>query len=223
MRKRSAKELIRRYIFFIFGLFVTGVGVILSTKANLGTSPISSTPYVYSLRFPLTIGNCTIIMHAFFVLLQIALLRKKYQPIQLLQMLMAVIFGYITDFAMLLLSWVSVSGYIGQFALMLLSCVVVALGVAIEVVANVVMLAGEGLASAIAQASSMEFPKAKVIVDVSLVVVAVISSYIFFKDIRGVREGTVIAALLVGPISKIFIKLLKPFNENFLTINTSEH
>ena len=50
-----------RYIIFLIGLFVNSLGVSLITKANLGTSPISSIPYVLSLNFPLTLGNFTII------------------------------------------------------------------------------------------------------------------------------------------------------------------
>ncbi len=216
MTKRSYKQLIKRYIFFVFGLFVMSIGVVLSAKANLGTSPISSVPYVYSLQYPLTMGNFTIIMHAFFVLLQIAMLRKNYQAIQIFQMFVAVVFGYIIDFSMIILSWVNVSGYFAQFSLMLLSCVFVALGVAIEVKANVVMLAGEGLALSLSEVTHMEFAKAKVICDASLVVFALVSSFIFFKEIHGVREGTVIAAVIVGPISKVFIKALEPFEKKYL-------
>ena len=52
---------LKRYIIFLIGLFVNSLGVSLITKANLGTSPISSIPYVLSLNFPLTLGNFTII------------------------------------------------------------------------------------------------------------------------------------------------------------------
>ena len=37
---------LKRYIIFLIGLFINSLGVSLITKANLGTSPISSIPYV---------------------------------------------------------------------------------------------------------------------------------------------------------------------------------
>ena len=37
-------ELLRRYVFFIVGLFVNSLGIALITKGDLGTSPISSIP-----------------------------------------------------------------------------------------------------------------------------------------------------------------------------------
>ena len=40
---------LKRYVIFLIGLFVNSLGVSLITKASLGTSPISSIPYVLSL------------------------------------------------------------------------------------------------------------------------------------------------------------------------------
>lgn len=53
-------------------------GVAFSIKAALGTSPISSVPYVTSTISGLSVGTTTIIMNFMFVLIQIAILRKKY-------------------------------------------------------------------------------------------------------------------------------------------------
>ena len=54
-------EIFKRYLIFTIGLFVSSLGVAIVTKADLGTSPISSIPYVLSLRYPLTLGEFTII------------------------------------------------------------------------------------------------------------------------------------------------------------------
>ncbi len=56
---------LKRYLLFFVGLFINALGVSLITKASLGTSPISSIPYVLSLKFPLTLGNFTIIFSIF--------------------------------------------------------------------------------------------------------------------------------------------------------------
>lgn len=82
----SCVKLLKRYLLLCAGLAVMAFGVAFSIKASLGTSPISSFPYVVSVITPLTVGNATILMHCFFILLQIAILRKEYQLIQLLQL-----------------------------------------------------------------------------------------------------------------------------------------
>ena len=60
------------------GLTIMAFGVAFSIKAALGTSPISSVPYVTSTISGLSVGTTTIIMNFMFVLIQIAILRKKY-------------------------------------------------------------------------------------------------------------------------------------------------
>lgn len=217
----SKSEQIKRYLFFVFGLLVMAFGVAFSVKANLGTSPISSLPYALSVVFPLTIGQFTILMHIVFILLQIALLRKNFDWIQLMQLPAAILFGLFTDFAMKMLVWVSPTGYLEQWLFVLLSCIIVAFGVSIEVVANVVMLAGEGMVKAIAQVSGKEFGKMKIVFDSSLVLIAVIFSLLSVHQILGVREGTLAAALFVGYLSKFFIAGLRPFERKMLSTEAS--
>ena len=55
------------------------------TKAALGTSPISSVPYVLSLRFPFSLGQFTFIFNMFLILGQWLLLKKDFKPFQFLQ------------------------------------------------------------------------------------------------------------------------------------------
>lgn len=50
----SNSEKLKRYLIFFVGLFINSLGVSLITKADLGTSPISSIPYVLSLNFRMT-------------------------------------------------------------------------------------------------------------------------------------------------------------------------
>ena len=90
--------ILKRYLLLLVGLSIMAFGVAFSIKASLGTSPISSVPYVVSLFTPLTVGTATITMHCVFILLQILILRKNYHPIQLMQLPVAFFFGYLTDF-----------------------------------------------------------------------------------------------------------------------------
>ena len=76
---------LKRYVIFLIGLFVNSLGVSLITKASLGTSPISSIPYVLSLSFPFTLGNFTIFFSVFLILLQLLILRKNFKLEHVLQ------------------------------------------------------------------------------------------------------------------------------------------
>lgn len=214
-------NLLRRCLVFGIGLFIMAVGVVLSVKAHLGTSPISCPPYVFSVAFPLTMGTTTILMNLFLVLAQMALLRKNYQWTQLSQILAVVVFGFFIDLCTKMLNWIDVSNYILQWTLCLLSCVVLAFGVFLEVKAGVSYLPGEGFAMALSKVYKIEFGKTKVAVDSMLVIVGVLSSFVFLHRLEGAREGTVAAALLVGVIVRLYVKNL-PFIDKIMGVNEAE-
>lgn len=199
----------KRYLLLLAGLSIMAFGVAFSIKASLGTSPISSVPYVVSLFAPLTVGTATIVMHCVFILLQILILRRNYHPIQLMQLLVAVFFGYLTDFGVWAVRGIHCSTYWQQWIVCLIGILLVAAGVSLEVKAGVVVLAGEGVVLAICKVlPKIKFGYMKVGVDVTLVVIACILSFTFTGHLQGVREGTVAAALLVGLIAKQIGKLL---------------
>jgi len=202
--------LLKRCVAFVLGLFVMALGIALSIKANLGTTPISSVPYVYSLKPALSMGSITVLMHGVFILLQIALLRRDYQYIQLLQLPVALAFGVFTDVTLHLVAAHSyVSSYFLQWLLCILSVVLVAFGVFLEVKAKVVYLAGEGACVAIAKVFHWEFGKVKVGFDCTLVAVALLSSAVMFHGVQGVREGTIVSAVLVGTLARFYGRKLK--------------
>ena len=200
--------IIRRYLLLLAGLAIMAFGVAFSIKASLGTSPISSVPYVVSLFAPLTVGTATIIMHCVFILLQILILRKKYHPIQLMQLPVAFFFGYMTDFGVWAVQGITCDHYLQQWLVCLIGIFLVAVGVSLEVKAGVVVLAGEGVVLAICKVLPVKFGYMKVGFDVTLVAIACVLSFVFTGRLQGVREGTVAAALLVGLIAKQLGKML---------------
>ena len=201
--------LLKRYLLLLVGLSIMAFGVAFSIKASLGTSPISSVPYVVSLFTPLTVGTATITMHCVFILLQILILRKNYHPIQLMQLPVAFFFGYLTDFGVWAVQGITCNTYWQQWIVCLIGVLLVAVGVSFEVKAGVVVLAGEGVVLAICKVlPKVKFGYMKVGFDVTLVVIACVLSIVFTGRLQGVREGTVAAALLVGLIAKQLGKLL---------------
>lgn len=202
-----------RILILLIGLSVMALGVAVSIKAALGTSPISSLPYVTSEISGFTVGQTTIALHCTLVVIQILMLRRRYQPIQLLQLAVAVVFGYMTDAAVTVTAGLSANDYISQWILCLIGALLVGTGVACEVLADLIMLAGEGTVKAAVTVTGRPFPRLKVLFDCTLVVISIILSIAFLHRLVGVREGTVAAALLVGPISKVVLRLIRPLTD----------
>lgn len=196
-------EKVKRYLVFLLGLFISSLGVSLITRADLGTSPISAIPYVLSLRFPLTLGGFTIAFSLFLVLLQLLLLRSRFRAEDLLQIPISVAFGVFIDLTMALLWFLAPQFYLTRAAFLLLGCGVLALGVWLEVLANVAMLPGESFVRAIVTVWHTDFGITKVCFDVAMTLGAAALSLVLSGQLHGVREGTLAAALLVGFLARL--------------------
>ena len=202
---------------------MNSLGVSLITKASLGTSPITSIPYVLSLSFPFTLGNFTIFFSVFLILLQLLILRKNFKLEHVLQIPISIIFGYFIDLTMLLFTWVNPQTYIMKIVYLLIGCLILGFGVYMEVLADVVMLPGESFVRAIVLTWRTNFGTTKICFDVSMAVIAAVLSFVFTGHLNGVREGTIIAALLVGFIARTIGRYLSFMPEKlFGVVNETE-
>lgn len=196
--------ILRRYLFFCVSLFVNAFGIAFITKALLGTSPITSVTYVLSMFTPMTIGQWTIALNLLFVLLELPFMNLKELKSDLrmflLQIPISLCFGLFIDLSMNILYWLDPHTYVYQIIALLVGCVILAAGITLEVKANVAMMAGEYFVRVISRRFRGEFGYVKLCFDITLVLIACLLSLCFMSGIYGVREGTVIAALLVGPI-----------------------
>ncbi len=197
---------INRYIIYLISLFIISLGASLSIKANLGTSPLICLPYVCSLITNLSVGIVIFLFTILFIVIQIALLGKGFEKRQYLQFIVGSVFSFFVDFSVMLVNFINPIGYINQFLLLLFSCVVVAFGVLLEIQTEVVYLPADGVIVAISKVLKKDFPKVKPFVDTSMVIIAAVLSIIFLGYLAGVREGTIISALIIGPIVKILKK-----------------
>lgn len=199
---------VSRYLWFVLGVLVNSFGVALITQAALGTSPISSIPYVLSLRFPITLGEFTFILNLVYILGQIVLLRRAFQPIQLLQIAVNVIFSAFIDVSMNLLSWLQPDHIVVKLIALILGCAILGVGISIEVAPDVLVVPGEGIVRAMTQVSGKRFGSVKVFFDCTLVAIALILSFLFFHGLNGLGLGTVISALIIGRFVNLYNRYL---------------
>lgn len=213
IRHASILRMALRYLVFVAGLFVIALGVGLTVKAGLGTTPISSAPLVLSLTTSWTLGQIMMAMHVVFILVQLLLLRKRFPPIQLLQIPVALLFGWFCDMGLLIVSDVHPTHYATRLLLTLGGSAVVGFGMFLEVKPNVLMLAGEGVVKAVSTVTGRDFGTIKIAFDCLLVSTAACLSLLFLHRLEGVREGTVLAVFLVGTFVRLFNRHLTVFHK----------
>lgn len=215
----STKELIKRYILFIIGLFFAGIGVAFTKSGQLGVSPISSVANVMSYLIPtISIGSWLIVWNCLLIVGQIVVLRRDFKLYQLLQIPISFLFGYFTDFGMWCVSFIPIPNYPVKFILLIIGIVILGLGISLSFIANVIMNSGEALVKAISDRHELDLGNVKIGFDISCVCIAIIMSLIFFDfKIIGTREGTIISALTTGLVVKFFNKIIKnPIENGFL-------
>ena len=171
----------------------------LITKGALGTSQISSIPYVLSLQLPsISFGMFSFIMNMVYIVLQALLLRRQFKPIQLLQIVVNVVFSASIDVFMAMLSFYAPQQLFTRVLSAVAGCIVLAFGISVEVAPDLIMVPGEGIVAAISKVSGRRFGSVKVMFDVTLILIAALLSWLFFGNIVGVGVGTLLSAVSVG-------------------------
>lgn len=218
-------ELFRRYSIFTLSLFIIALGISVVTRSYLGTSPISSTPYVFSLNTPISMGTGLILLGVVFIIIQSIMLgvkgvkEKKFDLI--IQIPITIFFGLCTDLSMWLLDGFNPEPYYLKIISLVFGSFILAIGISLEVIANVAMMGSEYTIQIASKRYNKEFGILKMISDITLVSLAIISSLLFTSKVEGVREGTVIAAIITGPFVKLIIPRLN-FLRQWFSIEKKE-
>ena len=219
MDKKTNKTVVKNYILFLIGLFIASMGVAFSTKAGLGTSPVASVPYSISLiNQMLTFGGWLNLMSVMQILVQIAVQKGKCNYAEIaIQTVLAFVYGYLTNFSCWLIKDITVTTYPMQFGFMLLGCIILEFGIWVQVKGGVAMLPGEAMNRAISTVIGKRYENIKIFFDIFYIAVSTIICFVFIGSLKGVREGSIIAAFAVGNIIKvynsIFDKVVKRNNE----------
>lgn len=193
-----------RYAILAIALSTMAMGIAFCVRADLGITPISCPPYILSLGLKPTIGQFTIIMHLLLIAGQVLLLRKDFRRIQLLQIVPAAIFGLFIDLCMRITHGIAPSNYAESIGLLLAGNVLLAAGVNVEMLSRTIMLPTDGFVLAVTGRTGFRFARVKMAFDLSLLLISVVCSLRLLGRIEGIREGTLVSALLVGFLVGVF-------------------
>ena len=193
---------------FAAGVMVAGFGVALSTQAGLGATPISSVPWVLTFVTPLSYGTLTLIINIFFVLAQVAILRRRFPIFQFLQIPATALFGLCIDLGMWLSRPFVTEVYVFQVAMLVVGAAVLAVGILLQVRSDFLCIPGDALVKVASREFGLPLSRLKITLDGSLTLVALVTSALSLGRIEGVREGTILTVFLGGTFIGLFSKIL---------------
>ena len=198
----------KKVLIYCLGLFIVALGVSFSVKSDLGVSPVNSIPYVVSLKTGIEQGMCVTAIFIGFIALQFVISPKTFRLKNLLQIVGSTVFGYfVTAANQLTVGIPACSNYPMRLLYLLISMILIAIGVSLYLKPNLLPLPAEGIMQALVDRFGIKFPNAKTGVDTTMVIVAAILSFLFFGKLNGVREGTIIAAIGIGQIVKVWNRI----------------
>lgn len=206
-KRKEGASLCLRCVLCLIGMFLYACGVILTKNCDLGISPITSVAYAMSLISGISLGWCTSLFNIALFLLQKVLLRSRYTWRTLLaQAVMSILFSIFIDSAGVLLSGICPSAYVSRILLFVFGCFVLAAGMNLILHAKFVVLPAEGAVTAIQEKSGLSFGTTKIAFDAVMVLMTLGLTIAFLHAPKGIREGTVLAVVLIGNFSRLFTR-----------------
>jgi uncharacterized membrane protein YczE len=128
----------------------------------------------------------------------------------LLQLVFSTIFGYFVDAAKYILGDFMLPTYFGQLAMLASSILLIGFSLVLYIDVQVAPMPAEGLVGCLAEKLGKPFSTMKILFDCTSVLVGTVLCFLFLGKLVGIREGTVITALLAGKVMGAFRKRLSP-------------
>ena len=209
MKTTTPAKLAARLAIYCLGLLILAFGIALAVNSNLGVSPVSSLPYVVSQIAGISLGTCTILVYICYILLQMVISRK-FQPALLLQLVFSTIFGWFVDGAKWVLGDFCLPGYLGQLVMLAASILLIGFSLVLYIDVQLAPMPAEGLVGCLSEKLGKPFSSMKTLVDCSSVLIGAVLSLVFLGKLVGIREGTILTALLVGKMMGLLRKSVAP-------------
>lgn len=208
--KTNPVKLLARLGVYCLGLLILAFGIALAVNSNLGVSPVSSLPYVVSQISGISLGTCTIAVYICYILLQMVISRK-FQPALLLQLVFSTIFGWFVDGAKYVLGDFCLPTYFGQLLMLAASILLIGFSLVLYIDVKLAPMPAEGLVGCLSEKLGKPFSRMKTFVDCTSVLIGAVLSLLFLGKLVGIREGTILTALLVGRMMGTLRKFVGPW------------
>lgn len=197
----------KRFIFYIIGLNLIAVAVVLNIRYGLGVAAFSSVMYSISEIYHISLGTASIICYLLFVLIQ-CILSRKVTLTYLLEIPLSFAFGFLTD----IYDWFVPNmefNVLLRMMLFIITLFVTGMGVYLCVKTDIVLTPTDGIVKTISEVFHFPFSAVKNTFDISLVVISVLLCLGNHTELYGIGIGTVLSALCLGRVIKIYERYLQ--------------
>lgn len=192
----------KRYFLYFIGLNLIALGIVMNITTGLGVAALSSSIYATSEIFQLSLGVASIMWYILFVFLQCIISKSITREI-VLEIPLSFAFGYLMDFYDMIIIFTPSSLFISLLVL-LLAVILISMGVYLTSQTNLVLNPGDGIVKTISTVYNQPFYNIKNYFDISMIICSIALSVITHHPIMGIGAGTLISAILIGRLIKLW-------------------
>ena len=190
----------------ILGILLVYGSVAFAIKAGIGVLPVDAAITSIAMLIGMKVGTFSMLFHGSFFLGQIASEKKNFRRTELLQLLYITLGGSVLNFFLYtVLRNVTFSFYPLRLIVCVLAFVVSAFGCTLVLETHLMRTPMEGCIQLLAERMGTTMGKLRQKIDIVLVLVSVAITLIFGVEWT-LREGTIIAALIFGPMMDFWKK-----------------
>jgi uncharacterized protein len=201
---------VQKFIIVAISMIITAMGASLGIKAAVGVGAWDALSLSVSGVIDMKVGTFSMIMNISCVLLQLVLLKKEFKINHVVQIFVSIILGFVVNFMIYdVYSKFTIENYWINVLLLVLSVIICAAAISVIMSINLIAFPLESVCMVISKKINKNFGAIRQSVDVISIVIALAVSFLFNESIT-VREGTIIAMILFGPLLNVFMKMMMP-------------
>ena len=196
----------KKILHTILGILLVYSAVAFAIKASIGVLPVDAAITSIALLTGMKVGSFSMLFHGSFFLGQIAIERRNFRKTELLQLLYITLGGNVLNFFLyVVLRDVAFSAYLLRLIICILAFAVSSFGCTLVLETHLMRTPMEGCIQLLADRMGTTMGKLRQKIDVVLVIISVAISLIFGVEWT-LREGTILAALIFGPMMDFWKK-----------------
>ena len=202
-------------IAYVLGLIFVALGVAFMEKPDFGVSMVVAPAYILHLKISetysfFTFGMAEYTLQAVLLIVMMIVVRK-FKVSYLFSFVTAVIYGFILDLCMMLVSHIPMDSMALRIAYYTLGMVLCAIGIALFFHTYIAPEVYELFVKELAFKFRKDIHKIKTVYDICSCLIGVLLSFAFFGFgvFKGVKAGTIVCALINGTLIGLCSKFLE--------------
>lgn len=201
---------LKKYIALVLAVFLTAMGVGLAIKANVGLAAFDAVNQSISNAIDVRVGTVVMFVQTFFVLIQLVILRKDATWHVFMQIPLVILLGqFINLFVDDIFGSMDLQNYFMRVAVFIIAQLIISFAVSALLVVDLIAMPVENLSAILAQRFPFKLGQIRQAIDIILIVSALAISFVSSTEWT-IREGTILSALIFGPLMDFHMPKLKP-------------